>query len=175
MIDAMEQLDRAGKILIRIIWLQGRLVNLILLKKNPGILKFFKKNQRSPRLEKLREKYMEKDFFPIKEDFFKTFPELGKDWNLLLTDLGTKRDAIAHCYISLHKNIFRYKPDKPIKHHKIKSLRRSVDGKKTKKNLYDLNFSDQNYASMINGIIEFDEVLFPQLCRQLQIKYSSIR
>lgn len=170
-------LERAGHILILINWIQGRLVDLVILKKHPVALRHFIKHNSSPTLGRERRQYWQKSFSVIRKEFATFFPNLPSNWLPLLDDLNNKRDMIAHRHLSLYQEYILYQPDlsrRDIKG-KLKGIRRAVDGKTTKMTCFRLRFDDENYKDMIKGVLEFDEKLFPALSKEMQLNYERIR
>jgi hypothetical protein len=170
-------LERAGHILIMINWIQGRLVDFIIFKNHPGALKYFIKHNSSPTLGRERRKYWQKSFSVIRKEFAQLFPNLPSNWLPLLDDLNHKRDMIAHGHLSLYTEYILYQPDmnrRDIKG-KLKSIRRAIDGKISKKTFFKLKFDDQNYKAMVDGVLEFDEKLFPALSKEMGFNYERIR
>lgn len=170
-------LERAGHIQILINWIQGRLVDFIIFKKHPKALDHFRRGNTSPTLGKNRKIYWQKTFPAIRKEFKKLFPNLPTNWHPLLEDLNNKRDMIAHGHLSLYREYILYQPD--LERHdiksKLKSIRKSLIGKKTKGNFFRLRFDDKNYQKMLDGILEFDEKLFPALAREMAFNYEYIR
>lgn len=170
-------LERAGHVLILISWIQGRLVDFIILKKHPKALAHFIKINSSPTLGRERRQYWQKSFGAIRKEFAQLFPNLPSNWLPLLDDLNNKRDMIAHGHLSLYREYILYQPD--MARHDIKSklkgIRRAVDGKISKMTCFRLRFDYKNYQDMINGVLEFDEKLFPTLAKEMKFDYEKIR
>jgi len=170
-------LERAGHVLILIIWLEKRLIDLMIFKKHPRILSHFRKHGKSVGLGKLREFFWQKNLSYVIREFLKEFSTLPSNWEPLLEDLNSKRDAISHGHISLYRDYILYQPDLDRRdiRKKLATIRRAIDGKKTKTRRFKIRFDDANYQSMINAIEEFDTKLFPQLSSQMNLNYESIR
>ncbi len=170
-------LERAGHVLILIIWLEKRLIDLIIFKQHPQILSHFRKHGISIGLAKWRKFYWQKGFHYIIQEFLKTFPNLPSNWEPLLEDLNTKRDMISHGHVSLYREYILYQPDlnRSNLKKKLSIIRRAIDGKITKARLFKIRFDDKNYQSMLQAIEKFDTQLFPQLSTQMNLNYNSIR
>ena len=170
-------LERAWHILILINWIQWRLVDFIIFKKHPRALKYFIQNNKSPTLGKERRIYWQKSFAAVRKEFATLFPNLPSNWLPLLNDLNNKRDIIAHGHISLYREYILYQPDmnrRDIKN-KLKWIRRAVEQKITPMTCFKLRFDDKNYTDMLNGVLEFDEKLFPYLSDKMGFNYEKIR
>ncbi len=170
-------LERAGHILILINWLQGRLVDLLILKKHSRALAHFIKHNNSPTLGRQRRKYWQKSFGQIRKEFAALFPDLPPNWLPRLDDLNNKRDMIAHGNLSLYRDYVLYQPDlsRGDIAHKLKGIRRSVKGKISKMTCFRLRFDDQNYQDILEGVLEFDQKLFPYLAKVMGFSYERIR
>jgi hypothetical protein len=99
--------QRAGEVLIKCIWIEKRLIDLILLKHNQSLKDEFNMGTISPMHRNLRLEWHKNTFSYVIDFFLSEFPEIkDKDErhieNILF--LNEIRDLIAHCDISYHRD-----------------------------------------------------------------------
>ncbi|WP_276366148.1 hypothetical protein [Chryseolinea sp. H1M3-3] len=98
--------QRAGEILIRSIWLEKRLIDLILLKNNPEFEKDFNTGTISPKHASLRLDWHKNTFAFIIDKFLPEFPEVEKKDKQHVENLyalNEIRDFISHADFSYHR------------------------------------------------------------------------
>jgi hypothetical protein len=109
--------SRAGEILIKIIWLEKRLVDLIILRENPELKDDFNAGNISSSHALIRLDWHRQSAPWIIEKFLKTFPEIesiDKDKDIKHTDnllfIIELRDMLAHGDISYYRDNILYVP-----------------------------------------------------------------
>ena len=106
-------IDRAGQILIFCIWIEKRLIDLIVLKKHPRLIGKVNASSTSIKLPstfvKERTKLWQKDFSYIKDEFIKLFNP-PKDWRDNLEGIYDWRNLIGHSHVSLYRDYVLYRP-----------------------------------------------------------------
>lgn len=98
--------QRAGEVLIKCIWIEKRLIDLILLKHYPNLKDEFNEGSISPMHGELRLEWHKNTFSYVIDKFLPEFPEIKeKDErhieNILF--LNEIRDLISHCDISYNR------------------------------------------------------------------------
>jgi hypothetical protein len=110
--------QRAGEILIQLVWLEKRLIDGILLRNHPDLKDDFNTGQISPKHGDLRIEWHKKMTADVVETFIATFPDIT-DPNFAgnLRFLGEIRNAIAHGDISYYRDKILFVPmnDKRLK------------------------------------------------------------
>lgn len=174
-------IDRAGEILIYTIWIEKRLVDLLILKKHPTLIKKINNSSVIPRtMVDERWKYWEKSFWIILNDYIKEFNPKN-DWMENLKGVAYWRDIIGHGYISLYKSYLLYRPDTKKKGKRVKDLRDALKppktvGESSRKFTLKIDFSnDLKYEAMKQVIIEIDEVYLKYEAEKIGINYEKIR
>ncbi len=106
-------IDRAGQILILCIWIEKRLVDLIVLKTHPRLIVKVNNSSATVKLPytfvKERTKLWEKDFAVIKDKFIELFNP-RKSWKDNLEGIYDWRNIIGHSHISLYRDYILYRP-----------------------------------------------------------------
>lgn len=175
-------IDRAGQILIFCIWIEKRLVDLLILKKHPRLIKSVNLKQTIPRtMVKDRFMYWEKSSFPILNEFIKEF-QPKKDWKENLESIFIWRDMIAHSYISLYKPYLLYRPCTKIKGKKPHELRKKLSPIKNSNEKPPIKFTlllrlsnEEKFNNIIKVIEEIDQVYLKCEAEKLGINYEKIR
>lgn len=174
-------IDRAGVILISCIWVEKRLIDLIILKQHPRLIK--KCNQSNSKVKlpytfiKERIKFWEKDFYLIKNDFIELFNP-SKNWLNILEGIYDWRNIIGHSYISLYRDYLLYRPNgkkkkinRLIKNHIINKPKNPA-----KPFLLTLKLGDDNkYEKILKIIEDFDQIYLKNIAESLGINYEKIR
>jgi len=163
-----------------IIWIEKRLVDILILKEHPQIRGYFKRKKPCPGLVKKRKKYNNLTFGKIIDKALEVYPDFSSYWHPLLEDLWIKRDAIAHGRISLAENYLFFHPkDENVSartlQRKLKIIRRGIDVRITRSRSFKISFENDNYKKMTDKIEEFDNKCFPALCSDMGIDYRRIR
>jgi hypothetical protein len=176
-------IDRAGQILIFCIWIEKRLVDLLILKKHPRLIK--KVNTETEQafpytFNKDRSLYWEKSSFLVLNQFIKEFNP-KKDWKENLENIFVWRDIIAHSYISLYKPYLLYRPDTKKKGKKPHELKKILLPTKTNKKssrkftLLLMLSDDDKFNQMVRAIEEIDQVYLRYEAVKLGINYEILR
>lgn len=171
-------LERAGHVLILCLWIEKRLVDLILLKNNPQYIDLINKSDFFPEsYTKLRKDLWEKDFKEIKEVFIRSFVP-SKDWVDRLEWIYHSRNLIGHGQVSLYREYLLYRPDtnrNPIeKLFKIFEIENRENGVGSGVILLRLS-DDKIYAKILDVLTEFDEKYLRYEAEKLRINYEKIR
>jgi hypothetical protein len=174
-------IDRAGEILIFTIWVEKRLVDLLILKKHPILIKKVNNSSKLPRtMVDERFKYWEKSFWLILDEYIKEFKPKN-DWIESLRGVAYWRDIIGHGHVSLYRSYLLYRPNTTRKGKSVKELRSALGSSKTKgksarKFTLKIDFSNNlKYENMKKVIIEIDEVLLKYEANKLGLNYEKIR
>ncbi|MDD3887709.1 MAG: hypothetical protein PHN19_02940 [Patescibacteria group bacterium] len=168
----MSAMENAGHILINIIWIQGVLVDLIIFKEHPEIIKSFTATNKSQNLGKYRQEHWKKNFSEIIERLKKCFPKTHPSWFERLKYFADIRNAIAHGRIFVNKDYILYEPDSE---QKTKKFEKHIKRKKPKSQTIQIKFDDKNFKKALDGIIEFDQKFFPSICKKTGINYNQIK
>jgi len=174
-------IDRAGQILIFCIWIEKRLVDLIVLKKHPRLIKKLNESSATKNLPRTfvteRAKLWQKDFAEIKDIFIALF-DPPNDWKNNLEGIYDWRNLIGHSHISLYRNYLLYRPsgkrkkiNRLIKKHIVI---RPPDA--AKPFLMTLKLGDDNkYESVLKVIEEFDQKYLKYVAESMGVNYEKIR
>ena len=173
-------LERAGHILMLCIWLENRLIDLLILKRHPRIIKKLNASSSKTKLPwtliQKRLKYWKKDFFDIKEEFIDTFTP-KEDWKANLEGIYHWRNMLSHCYISLHREYLLFRPKTRKKMYTmIKDL--SIKKRESRSNpiILKLHLTRNSlYQAMLKVFEEFDSVYLKWEAERLGIDYEKIR
>ncbi|QQR84042.1 hypothetical protein IPJ72_02500 [Candidatus Peregrinibacteria bacterium] len=174
-------IDRAGQILIFCIWIEKRLVDLIVLKKHPRLIKKVNESSAKINLPRTfvveRAKLWQKDFSVIKDMFINLF-DPPNDWRNNLEGIYDWRNIIGHSHISLYRGYLLYRPSG--KRRKINRLTKnhivSRPPDAAKPFLMTLKLSDdKKYESVLAVLEEFDQKYLKFVANSLGINYEKIR
>lgn len=174
-------IDRAGQILIFCIWIEKRLVDLIVLKDHPRLIKRVNESSATVKLPRTfvqeRTKLWEKDFAVVKDKFIELFNP-RKSWRDNLEGIYDWRNIIGHSHISLYREYILYRPSGKRKK-KNRLVRHHITERKenaAKPLQMTIRFSnDEKYSSMIRVIEEFDQVYLRSIANSLGLNYEKIR
>lgn len=174
-------IQRAGELFMHIVWLQGQMSDLIILKKHPEFIEDFVNNpSRIPKLmHQQRVKYWEKPFSKVKEKFKQVFSDmLCEDEINDLESVYHIRNAIAHSHISLGRDYMLFRPagggrkEQEIKEtFGLTPIEDESDPMTLKLTFYD----DDRYLHNFNQLKRLDEVCFERLSNSIGIPHSRIR
>ncbi len=175
-------IDRAGQILIFCIWAEKRLVDLLILKKHPRLIKLLNTKETIPyTMVKSRFVYWKKSAGDVLKEFINEF-QPKQDWKENLEGIFIWRDMIAHGYISLYKPYLLYRPDtkrtgkKPYELRKKLGIIKNISEKPAMKFTPLLRLSDDEiFNKMIKVVEEIDQVYFKYEADKLGINYEKIR
>lgn len=181
MADRTNCIDRAGQILIFCIWIEKRLIDLIVLKRHPRLIK--KVNDSSAQIKlpstfvKERTMLWQEDFRVVKDEFIKLF-DPPKDWKDNLIGIYDWRNLISHSHISLYRDYLLYRPSGNrkkvthlIKHH---ITNRPLGAAKPFVMLLRLG-DDSKYESVLKVIEEFDQKYLKSVAASMGVNYEKIR
>lgn len=174
-------IKRAGELFIHTLWLQSQMADLIILKKNPGIVNDFisKPSRIPPVMFNERVQYWEKTFFKVKKEFESIFTGIlsGDDREDLLA-IYHLRNAIAHSHVSLGRDYFLHRPargeaqEQDIKNaFNLSRKPDQADPMILKMSFYD----DEKYRFDFNRIKRLDERCFKAIAKSIGIPHSRIR
>ena len=174
-------IHRAGQVLIFCIWVEKRLVDLIVLKEHPRIIKKFNQSSSSVKLPYTfvteRTKLWQKDFSVIKDKFIELFkPSIS--WKNNLEGICDWRNIISHSYISLYRDYILYRPNGKRKkiNRLIKNHIVSRPSNTAKPIQMTLKLSDDTkYKRILKVIEEFDLVFLKNIAESLGVDYEKIR
>lgn len=178
-------LERAGHVLILTIWVEKRLIDFIVLKKHPRLIK--KVNNSSSKVPlphtfvKERTKLWEDNFPKILKDFLQVY-EVSDSFKNNLEAVSNWRDIIGHCYVSLYREYILYRPSSKRRDHKkrlgkfkkLYSLDKKVDAARPFQITMRLS-DDKKYNRVLNVLNELDDVLFSNLAKNIGLDYEKIR
>ncbi len=174
-------IDRAGQILIFCIWIEKKLVDLIVLKKHPRLINKVNLSSKENKLPRTfvieRAKLRKKDFSKIKDIFIKEFsPHSSRKNNL--EGIYDWRNIISHSHISLYRDYILYRPNwtrkkvnRLIKDHII---HRPDDPSKPFLMLLRLG-DDKKYEEVLSVILEFDKTYLKSVAESMGLNYEKIR
>ena len=174
-------IDRAGQILIFCIWIEKRLVDLIVLKKHPRLIKKLNESSDIKNLPRTfvteRTKLWQKDFSVIKDMFIGLFNP-PNDWKNNLEGIYDWRNLIGHSHISLYRNYLLYRPsgkrkkiNRLVKNHIVS---RPHDA--AKPFLMTLKLGDDSkYESVRKVLEEFDQKYLKNVAESIGVNYEKIR
>lgn len=154
--------QRAGEILIKCIWGEKRLIDLILLKNHPELSKDFNNGIISPKHGELRLSWHKNTFSFVIEKFLSEFPEIEhKDKKHIenIMFLNEIRDLISHCDISYHRNnlLFVAKTSKRLE--KMDSITApSNTGHDDGTRVLNLN-DEKTYNSIISKVKDLETII----------------
>jgi hypothetical protein len=103
----------AGIVFMHTAWLQGQMSDLIIFKKNPGLLPNFIENpgRVPPEFHSIRVTYWEKQFGPVKNEFKDAFSDvLTDDEKRDIEEVYDLRNMIAHAHVSIGRDYMLYRP-----------------------------------------------------------------
>jgi len=176
-------LERAGQIFITCIWIEKRLVDLIVLKKHPRLIQ--KVNGDSGLLPRTfvdeRMRWWQKDFKDVKEEFISLF-QPNKDWRGHLEAFYEYRNILGHGHVSLYRDFVLYRPGPAGK-----GLRRKIYGQKRvleptrvpgkrRNHVALLRLSDDVvFKRLSDSLTEFDEKYLAYEAKKLGLNYEKIR
>ena len=181
MADSEKNLTRAGHFFMSSLWIQGQMVDLIILSKHPRIRKrFIERKKRVPTImSKERMIYWQKDFAEVSKEFVSIF-------NDLLTDDARKdidtiyylRNAIAHSHISFALDYLLYRPKGARK--KVRDIIRSLGVTKRPSAaspiVFKLSFGDDaKYEKTFEVVTRTDQTHMKAVADWLKIPHSRIR
>jgi hypothetical protein len=176
-----ENLVNSGLVFTFGLWIQSQMVNLIILKKHPKIIKrFVARVDRIPRTMVLeRARYLQKDFHPIKAEFEDRFGSiLSEQARADLAYLLFLRNGIAHSYVSIARDFLMYRPagggKKLRAFYKQFKLRRPANA--AKPSLLVFRFSDQSFFKNASDLIErLDQVHLKSVADAIGIPHGRVR
>lgn len=172
-------LMRGGDILIHCIWIEKIMVDLIILKKHPRLIKKFNKPipYKIPYvMVKERISYWKKDFSQIIEEFIKLFTP-NDNIKLKLQLIYIKRNILSHSNIKLGQKYFLYKPKNNTKLRyisKIYKFNKEID--QASPIILKTDYSnEENYLIDFQIIQSLDQDYFSKEALKLNIVYSHLR
>jgi hypothetical protein len=176
--EATLNLRCAGEIFMYTIWLQSQMSDLLILKKNPGLIPAFVANEARvpPELTQLRAKYWERDLGRIKKEFETEFDDvLSSQDRRDLAALPYLRNAIGHANVSLGRPYMLYRPAGEKKEHEVMRAL-GLGPAKSKPMMMKLEFhKDGPYNNAVALIKRLDEVCFERVSQSIQVPHRRIR
>ena len=103
----------AGLIFVFTVWLQGQMSDLVLLKKNPALVRAFVSDPTKvpSDFQKLRVSYWEKQFGDVKKEFIEVFSDQLTEPELVdIEQIFHVRNMIGHAHISIGRDYMLYRP-----------------------------------------------------------------
>ncbi len=172
-------LMRGGDMLIHCIWIEKIMVDLIILKNHPKIVKRF--NQplpyKIPRIMVLeRFNYWKRDFWEVKEDFVKLFKP-PKEWLIKLDYINVLRNILSHSNVKLGQKKFFYRPKnrkKLTEAGRVFNLAKIPDQSKPVALQIDYSI-EENYFRDFGIIQSLDQLYFSVVANELAVVYSHLR
>jgi len=172
-------LMRGGDVLIHSIWIEKLMVDLIILKKHPKIIK--RLNQPLPykiprTMVTERINYWKIDFWEIKKEFISLF-QTPKEWIVKLDHINLLRNILSHSNVKLGQKIFFYRPKnrkKLSEAGKIFNLARTPN--QSNPVVIKLDYSvEENYFHDFSIIQSLDQEYFSSIANKLGVIYGHIR
>ena len=108
-----ENMRNAGIVFMFTAWIQGQMSDLVIFKKHPEFIQPFIEtpNQIPAAFAKIRFRYWEKQFAPIKKEFIGVFSNcLTVAENRDIEEIYHWRNMIAHAHVSLGRDYMLYRP-----------------------------------------------------------------
>jgi len=170
-------IDRAGAILIRCLWVEKRLVDLICLKQFPEFIEVINGNKNFPsEYVHKRLEWWKKDFREIKDTFIKLF-DPKQCWRDNLEGLYYWRNIIGHGHISLYRDYLLYSAADRVNVDAMYQVLEPVKNDDAMRpSVLLLNLADDKiYKRMQDVIVEFDEKYLSYEAKCLGIVYEKIR
>ncbi len=171
-------LQRAGEFFMHSLWVQGQMVDLLILNSHPEIVDDFIKNaERVPAaMSAARSVYWTKDFDPIKNEFVETF-NIDAPYKEDLDAILVLRNAIAHAHVSMGRQYFLYRPRGEKKEQMMISALK-LDRKPDESNPLTLKLAfddDTYYLELFACFQRLDADCFATIANQVGIPHSRIR
>lgn len=170
---------RGGDVLIHCQWIEKIMVDLIILKRHPRIIKRF--NQPLPYIVPrvmvlARLNFWKKDFWEIKDEFFKLFNP-DDDVRKKIELINVIRNVLSHSNIKLAQKYFLYRPKnrkKLSEAEKVFDLSKKPD--QSKPVVLKIDYSqEENYFRDFGIIQSLDQEYFSSEANKLGIIYNHIR
>jgi hypothetical protein len=171
-------LQRTGEFFMHSLWVQGQMVDLLILRKRPDIVEDLVKSAgRIPNeMFTLRSEYWTKDFDPIKNEFESTF-DIDDPHKEDLDAILVLRNAIAHAHVSMGRQYFLYRPRDEKKEQKMISalkLERKID--ESNPLTLKIAFNDDTYyMEQFARFQRLDADCFAPIANGIGIPHSRIR
>jgi hypothetical protein len=173
-------IERAGQFFMRCLWLQGQMVDLLILRNFPELVpKFVADPTKIPSVmvEKRAESW-EKDFVRVKKDFEDQFrdqmiPQHIEDLEIVFH----LRNIIGHSHVSIGRDYLLYRPSSSKKEQAVMAAL----GLQAKKNqatptMMSLHFHDDaRYMHDYKRITRLDEECFKAIAESLGVPHEQIR
>lgn len=171
-------LFRAGEFFMHSLWIQGQMVDLLILKQHPEIHNDFISNPATvPNImSTTRAGYWTKDFDPIRKEFLSTFV-VSQPHEQDLDAIYHLRNAIAHCHVSMGREYFLYRPRGEAKEQSmITALNLTRKSDEANPLTLKLAFDDEaHYIKQFARLQRLDSECFLAIAKELQIPHSRIR
>lgn len=173
MIEQTSCIERAGQILIFCIWIEKRLVDLIVLKNHPRLIQKINQSSLTNKLPRTfaveRAKLWKKDFSVIKDMYIQIF-EPSVTWENNLEGICDWRNIIGHSHVSIYRSYLSYSPNGKRK--KINRLRKNHALVKKPNQFKPLLLTlklgdDEKYRKVLAVIEEFDQVYLKSVAESL--------
>ena len=174
-------IHRAGEFFMHCLWLQGQMVDLIILFKDPLLRTAFINSPSVVPDEMVAEraKYWEKDFGPIRTEFERLFGSRMKAEHVEdLEAVYLLRNAIAHCHVSMARDYFLFRPGRGEKQISAMASVLKLDPieNPSRPIMMKLSLSDEaRFMRDFNRLKGLDEDCFSNIAASLGVPHGRIR
>jgi hypothetical protein len=171
-------LQRAGEFFMHSLWVQGQMVDLLILNRHSEIVDdFIKKAEQVPTpMSADRSVYWTKDFDLIKNEFIAVF-DIDDPYKEDLDAILVLRNAIAHAHVSMGRQYFLYRPRSEKKEQMMLSALK-LDRKPNESNPLTLKLAfddDTYYLELFARFQRLDADCFAPIAERICIPHSRIR
>ena len=175
-----EAMKNAGLIFIFTVWLQGQMSDLIILKKNPGLIADFAANPAKipAPYHKLRASYWELQFGDVKKEFVEAFSDqLTKQDMDDIDQIYHVRNMIGHAHISVGRDYMLYRPGNSRKEQEVlAAFNPEPVAEQSEPVMIKLSFWRPDiFKSLSDQIGRLDQECFARLAGALGVSHGRIR
>lgn len=173
-------IERAGELFMRCLWLQGQMVDLLVLKNHPELLpEFVAHPTKIPsNMVERRAEYWAKDFVKVKKEFENQFkyqmaPQHIEDLEVVFH----LRNSIGHSHVSISRDYLLYRPRNQKKEQEvIGALGLECKKDQSTPTMLSLHLHDDaRYMHDFNRITRLDEECFRAIADSLGVPHEQIR
>ena len=171
----------AGIVFMFTVWIQGQMADLVIFKKNPGLIPDFVENpNRVPNeFHQIRVKYWEKKFGEVKNKFKDCFPDiLTNDEKNDIEEIYRLRNMIAHAHVSVGRDYMLYRPYGDQKHEQklIDDLNlQPIDNQSDPMVIKIELWQEDRFKNASDLIERFEQVTLKKIADSIRIPHSRIR
>lgn len=175
-----QAMANAGLIFIFTVWLQGQMSDLVILKKNPGLVADFVANPfKIPApYHELRVSYWERQFGDVKKEFVEAFSgQLTEQELNEIDEIYHVRNMIGHAHVSVGRDYMLYRPGNSRKEKEILSaFNPEPVTDQASPVMIKLSFwRPEVFNSLSDQIEHLDQVCFARLAVALGVPHGRIR